>query len=196
VITDDPQVLRKICGVRSPYTKSSWYKAWRAIPGQDSVFTMTNDAEHQERKAKVAPAVSACVNSHGLSTMSNYRIQYGVKDVEPIEKGIDIHVAKLVDLIDRKYITTGSDDYRALDFTRTAQFVALDIISELAWGQAFGFLDQDEDLHDYLKLFDEFFPVMTAIVAIPGLPWLMQQWPFSKMSPKPVDKAGFGKLMG
>jgi hypothetical protein len=122
-------------------------------------------------------------------------MQYGGRENESIERSIDSQVAKFVDLIERKYIST-STEFRPLDFSRTAQFFALDVISTLAWGSAFGFLVQDEDINDYLRLFDEYMPAMLLIMSIPGLPWLMQQWPLNKMQPQTSDKAGFGSLMG
>jgi hypothetical protein len=108
---------------------------------------------------------------------------------------VDAQVGRMIDLIERKYISTSSSDYHPIDFAKTAQYFTLDVISDLARGRPFGFLVEDKDLYNYLQNLDEFFPFIVSIAVIPGLPWLMDQWPFNRSKPKPTDEEGFGRLM-
>jgi hypothetical protein len=54
-----------------------------------------------------------------------------------MEGTIDKQIAKLVALIERKYISSGKD-YRPMDLGKKGQFFTLDVISDLAFGKAFG----------------------------------------------------------
>lgn len=119
------------------------------------------------------------------------RIQYSGKEVEDLELTIDKNVRALVDLV-QKYVATD----KPFDFGRKAQFFTMDVISHLAFGDAFGFLAADTDLYDYCKTFEEQMPkvIFTTIY-----PWLVTilQWPVIKRSlPSANDALGFGKIMG
>lgn len=57
VVTNDPAVLRRIWGVRSPYTRSDWYHAMRLDPAKDNVLSERDDIKHSELRAKLATGV-------------------------------------------------------------------------------------------------------------------------------------------
>jgi hypothetical protein len=103
-------------------------------------------------------------------------------------------VVELINLIEKKYITT-EHEFRPVEFAHTAMFFAIDVISDLSWGEALGFLADDADKFDYLKLNDTFFPFMTAMSALPWLTAMMQRAPFKYLLPKSSDRVGFGRIM-
>lgn len=112
-----------------------------------------------------------------------------------MEGSIDMQIAKLVHLIDTKYIST-SDDYRPIDFGEKASFFTLDVISELAFGQAFGYLDEDGDVFNYLAITKTFIPIMMVLGDVPYLATALQSPMLRGLLPKESDKLGFGAFIG
>jgi len=112
-----------------------------------------------------------------------------------MENSIDMEIAKLIYLLETKYLSTGGD-YRPVDFGEKASFFTLDVISELAFGQAFGYLDQDADVYDYLAITKNFIPVMMVLGDIPYLATALQSKYLKGLLPKESDKLGFGAFIG
>lgn len=112
-----------------------------------------------------------------------------------METTIDSQIAKLIELIESKYISTGSD-YRPMDFGEKGQFFTLDTISELAFGHAFGFMDTDGDKYDYIKITKGFIPFMVFLCHATPLATLLHSRPFRGLFPKSGDKIGFGAFIG
>jgi hypothetical protein len=76
--------------------------------------------------------------------------KYAGKDNEYLEMSINDNIAKLVQLLDSRYVST-SMEFRPVDMAAKFQFLTLDIISEIAFGTAFGNLEADDDLSSYMK---------------------------------------------
>lgn len=58
LVTSDPEVLRMMSAVRSPYTKGEFYETGRIVPEQDTVVSLRDDQKHRALRAKIGPAVS------------------------------------------------------------------------------------------------------------------------------------------
>jgi cytochrome P450 len=87
--------------------------------------------------------------------------------------------------------------YRPVDFARIAQYFALDVISDIAFGQPFGFLDTDADVHDYIKTQEALLPIFEWFSTLPSLERLTRiRWISRLLMPKPTDEKGLGRLMG
>ncbi|KAF2022501.1 cytochrome P450, partial [Setomelanomma holmii] len=140
LITDDPDVMRRMMAVRSEYTRGHWYNAMRFDPTRDNLFSMRNEVAHTKLRAQMAAG-------------------YSGKENESMEGSIDAQIAKLVQLVGTKYLST-THDYRPMDFGEKASFLTLDVISELAFGQAFGYVENDADVYEYLKITETFIPIM------------------------------------
>lgn len=72
---------------------------------------------------------------------------------------MDKQLAILMHLIETKYLSRPSisDEEKpsksvAVDFSRIFHFLALDVISELSFSGAFGFLQKDEDLYHCIEI--------------------------------------------
>ncbi len=112
-----------------------------------------------------------------------------------MERTIDAHIAKLVNLIEFKHLSNlGS--YRPVDFARKIQYFTLDVISDLAFGQPFGFLEEDDDIFQFIKITRSFFPVSLVMANIPMLVSLLHSRLFRGLLPKESDKLGFGAVIG
>ncbi|KAI1081221.1 cytochrome P450 [Whalleya microplaca] len=176
LITDDPEVTRRMGAARSTYGRSSWYNAMRMDPYQPSLFSTVDTVAHDRMKAQLA---------YG----------YGGKENPDIETDIDIQLNNFVALIRRKYIST-DDVLRPMDFAIRVNFFTLDAITKIAYGKEFGFIDTDSDVHKYIASSEEHVPTM---VMMGDIPWLSRIFyhPFvlKFIGPKPTDKKGMGKML-
>ena len=58
LVTNDPDVLRRMWAVRSQYKKSDWYDAVRWDPSRDNLINMKDDEQHATLRNKMAAGVS------------------------------------------------------------------------------------------------------------------------------------------
>lgn len=158
---------------KSAYTKGPFYQTFRFNPTQDNSFSLIDDQEHTRRRTNFGPGYTG--NAH-------------------VEACVDRQCARLVDLIERKFISTSSE-YRPLDLTAATFFFAMDCVGDLSYGRPFGCLDEGEDVHKFVKWNEDFFS--TAIV-IANFHWLTKIFfkpPFNKIYPSTLDVDGVGKYM-
>jgi hypothetical protein len=104
-------------------------------------------------------------------------------------------VLELVDLIERKYLSTDSD-YRPLDFGRKAQYFTLDVISNVAFGEPFGFLATDSDVHRYIQTTEENLPAIILVTILPWINWALRLPIVKSVLPSDKDTIGLGKIIG
>ncbi|KAI4594437.1 hypothetical protein KJ359_008225 [Pestalotiopsis sp. 9143b] len=178
LLSTDPEVLRMMSAARSPYTKGLFYETGRIIPGEETVVSLRDEHEHKILRAKMGTAFGGKENE-GFS--------FGA--------GIDRQILAFMELIDRKYISTPTE-YRPVQFFRKTSFFALDVIGDISFGDAFGFLNQDQDLYRYNEIHDESLPVMNIISTMPWIATILYRWPLNLLLPKEGDQVGFGRLMG
>ncbi|KAM0581718.1 hypothetical protein ACHAP6_009055 [Verticillium nonalfalfae] len=155
---------------KSPYRKGPWYGTFRFQKGVDHSFAMLDEARHTALRTKVGPGYSGTIL---------------------VEQAIDRQLERFFRVIDEQYITTPSD-HKPLDLSVITQFLALDIVGDMTFGKPFGFLDKGEDIYDWIKWNEGFFPIASTAATLPFLASLVQKWPFSEALPKPTDKDGLG----
>ncbi|KAJ0377152.1 hypothetical protein COL26b_004594 [Colletotrichum chrysophilum] len=178
LLCTDPDSLRKMSAVRSPYTKGDFYDSGRITPGVDNVVSMRDEEEHKAMRARMAPAYAAKENEG-----------FG------FETGIDRQLMNFVQLIDQHYVSTDAE-FRPLDLAEKTQYFALDAIGDISFGGAFGFLAEDRDLFRYIEINESSLPIMNVVSVLPWLGRLVHKWPFRLMLPTENDQIGFGRLMG
>jgi hypothetical protein len=76
------------------------------------------------------------------------------------------------------------------------QLLTLDIISEIAFGDAFGNLEADKDLSSYMKTMESMFSLVILLGTWPVLAKVFFWKPLRPFLPKETDTDGMGKLMG
>lgn len=69
-------------------------------------------------------------------------------------------------LIREEYLSTPTD-FRPIEFSHKSQYFALDVISDLGFGEDIGFLANDEDTCRFVETNDNVFPVVAAPLAMP-----------------------------
>lgn len=82
-----------------------------------------------------------------------------------------------------------------MDLARKTQYLTLDVISDIGFGQAFGNLSSDSDMHSYIACTEE---VMTSIsiLCASGLLRVFQWPPIARLlGPNEKSQDGFGKAM-
>jgi cytochrome P450 len=177
LVTSSPELLAHMNGVRSLYTRSSWFNAaTRVEPGKDHIFSELDETKHSKRRAQIAAG-------------------YSGKENLALETDIDARVQEFLHLVSSKYL---SDDAQSkpFDVGRKIQYFALDVISTIGFGDPFGDINADADLNDYIKSSEEGLKVAKISTGLGLIPLL--QWPpiARLLGPKETDKSGFGKMMG
>lgn len=117
--------------------------------------------------------------------------QYNGRDVEGLEFKIDKNIADLVELL-RSYHARDEK----LDFGRKAQYLTLDIITDVALGDAFGFVKADSDIYGYIKQTEDSLKIFTVLTVYPKIIKLFRSPLLSSLLPSEKDTIGFGRLMG
>ncbi|KAK1757192.1 cytochrome P450 monooxygenase lolP1 [Echria macrotheca] len=179
LLCTDPDTLRRVAGARSVYIKGDFYETGRVVPGYNNIVSERDETKHKALRAAMAGGYL------GRETGS----------LAGIEACLDRQLRAFIALIETKYISEPGT-IRPLDFAIKSQFFALDVISELSFGRAFGFLVEDRDLYDYVKINESAIPVMNTIQAIPWITNALYSWPLRLGLPSTGDKVGLGRLMG
>ncbi|KAK5662353.1 hypothetical protein OQA88_8263 [Cercophora sp. LCS_1] len=177
VVCGDPAEIRRIWGVRSTFDRSDWYRAFRWDPPQDSSLTIRDPTAHPALRAKLAPG-------------------YGGRGVEGLHEAVDEGIEQLIQLIETEYLSTDSE-YKPVDFAVKTQYMTLDIITKIAFGDALGFLAADSDLYGYVERWKGK-AVMPASFVIALHPWLvsiLHSDICKPLRPTDQDKEGFGALI-
>jgi cytochrome P450 len=178
LLTSDPDVIRRTSAARSKYTRSDWYKLSTADPYEDSMFNMLNTAEHDKVKAQTAPG-------------------YAGKDNPSLESDVDLMLNVMTNKIRTKYAAVGPWDRKPmLDLANMAQYFTLDSISKLAFGEEFGLVEAERDIHGHIEMLNDVAPPIVLICAVPYLRAIFGSSFMLKLAgPSPKDKKGIGRLM-
>jgi len=62
----DVEFLRKVNGPKSKYHRSDWYKGSRFTPNEDTLISMTDEAEHKSLRSRMTAGVR-----HTLSPLTS-----------------------------------------------------------------------------------------------------------------------------
>jgi hypothetical protein len=174
LITSDTEIIRRINKERSGYHRGTWYTGGRLNPYHDNMFSQQDPAAHTRYKSRVA---------HG----------YTGREILDMEIGIDEQVSMLLGVIRERYARRG----RHLELAEVTTFFAMDVITRLAFGEAFGYLSQETDLYGFLGGLRVLWPGTSAAADVSWARKILFSKPFLQLfGPSPRDKKGFGALMG
>lgn len=120
--------------------------------------------------------------------------KYSGRENTHLEESVDERLQDFLNLIRSKYV---SSDRRIvpMDLAKKVQYFTLDVISSVGLGKAFGMLQSDRDVDDYLQSSEEGLAIGNTALAM-GFSWITQA-PFIGrfIAPSPKDNNGFGKMM-
>ena len=96
----------------------------------------------------------------------------------------------------RDRYTTREGPVKELDFARFSQYFTLDVLTQIGYGKAFGYVEQEKDIHSYIETVGKILPVMMLFGALPFLVSVTNTWLYQTLlAPSTGDKRGVGKLM-
>ncbi|KAI3329047.1 cytochrome P450 [Xylariaceae sp. AK1471] len=179
LITDDPEVLRRISSTKNEYSRSEWYNGARINPHTVTMINLLDPLSHDNAKVKLSPG-------------------YSGRETPGLESIVDQQLASLVNLIRRKYIHNPQNGkgFVALELTRVIPLFTLDVISHVALGQGFGCLEADTDIHGFYHTLETSLPQISMIADVPWMRRvLLSRLALSLLGPKETDRTGLGKLM-
>lgn len=118
------------------------------------------------------------------------------KDIDGLESSIDDRLEDLDRLIRRKYISLPGS-LNIFDFAITSQYLTLDILTQIAFGEHFGYLETDSDVYGFISTIRKFIGVVELQMNHPWFAFLTRnKLSLALLGPKPTDKSGIGKMMG
>ncbi|KAL8921692.1 MAG: hypothetical protein Q9208_005621 [Pyrenodesmia sp. 3 TL-2023] len=177
LVTNDADLLRRMSAIRSPYTRSEWYSGTQFDHSMNHVFSERDEARHRDLRNRMSSGYSGTENPY-------------------LEESVDDRLQDMTNLIRAKYTSTDKVT-RKVDFARLAQYLTLDIITDMAFGEPAGFLSEDGDQFQYLEIMSQALPRFEWVSCLVWLNKLLQNPIISAMiMPTPQDKTGVGHLMG
>jgi cytochrome P450 len=121
-------------------------------------------------------------------------LQYSGKENTELEPTIDRYIYQYISLIRQKYLSTPTH-HRAMDIARKTQYLTLDVISDIGFGQSFGNLENDSDMDSYIESTRKIVATMPVLCAT-GLLHIFQWPPIARLiSPSEKSKSGLGRSM-
>ncbi|ETN46985.1 uncharacterized protein HMPREF1541_01175 [Cyphellophora europaea CBS 101466] len=170
IITNDPSVIRAMTDTRSKFSRGHWYKGMRLDPRINNTLSEQDESRHRQLRAKLSPGAH----------------------IPSLESRVDDRVVEVVQVLER-YVAKPEP----ADFARIAQYFALDVLTDLAFGRPFGFLRKEQDLYAYVKTSAKFLPLMELCNNHPCIHYLLSNTLVASIAgPKPTDKTGLGAVMG
>ncbi|KAI2832772.1 hypothetical protein CBS12448_6822 [Aspergillus niger] len=177
IMTDDPDIIRSMSSTRSTFTRGEWYIAGRFNPHYDILFTVLGNDAHKKARSRVFEGYSG--RETGIA----------------VEHGMDRQVTRLIDLIRQKYAVPGQDA-PLLNIVDISSYFTMDVITELAFGQEFGYLQAEEDRYGFFHEVHSLWPQMSTVADVPWIRRIVFSKPFLKLlGPRTTDSHGFGALM-
>ncbi|KAG8160898.1 hypothetical protein KVR01_009162 [Diaporthe batatas] len=177
ILTDDPEVLRKISGVRKSYVKDAFYSATLKHPDHDTMFSTIDTPLHDEMKARLAGA-------------------YGGRETLAMEPIVDDLIEALIQHI-RDETSLGLGRKGIIDFAITTNSFTMDVITRVSFGKELGFLRTHSDVYGLMAAVRDSMRTYTIPMAIPWLRSITTSRFFLRQfGPKKTDKVGPGVVIG
>ncbi|GAB1317424.1 Pisatin demethylase [Madurella fahalii] len=178
LLVADVEFLRKVNGPKSKYHRSDWYKGSRFTPGEDTLISMTDEAEHKSLRARMT---------------AGYNLK---KDNARCESAVDRQMGNMFDLINTKYLTTG-DKVKPLDWGYLASYFSIDSITDISFSEPIGDLQEDKDKWNFLHNTEDNLRPMSFFTIFPDILSLIPTWLMVKfLAPHPGDNSPFGQVLG
>jgi hypothetical protein len=180
LISDDPDVMKRINGTSSTWHRDPFYITGKFNPYHENLFSLLDPQEHKQAKSRTISA-------------------YSGREIADIQEGVNDVLQTLLDVIETRYTTAtpGSPLPPLLDLGHISNYFTLDVITRLAFSKEVGYVRDEKDHYGFLRSLHDLWPQMSTCADIPMLRRIIFSSVFLKLlGPKPTDKSGFGALMG
>ncbi|KAK7613908.1 pisatin demethylase [Phyllosticta paracitricarpa] len=175
LLTRDPVLIKRMSAANSTYTRSSWYNGLRLHPKLDNVVSLRDEALHSKFRKSLAPG-------------------YSGKDTTSLEKSVDDCLVQLVEFLKTHYVSSDKKYVKA-DLARITTFFTLDVISTVAFGKQFGFMETNADPFGYIEHIQEAFPFMHILMLYPEINNILRIPFIQRLLPDATSKSGMGRAM-
>ncbi|KAK3689422.1 pisatin demethylase [Podospora appendiculata] len=172
VLTNDPNLMKMIWAVRSDYTKSQWYRGVKLNGCTDNLVSEMDEQKHHALRSKVA-------------------IGYSGKEVESMESKVDRQILAFINLLETRYVSQN----KAFDFAHKSMYLTLDVLSDVAFSQPFGFIKTDSDMFNYIETLGQNIPFVFPLNAFPWVVGLLQSPLLKVFMPSDKDRTGLGPVI-
>ncbi|KAL0935890.1 flavonoid 3',5'-hydroxylase [Colletotrichum truncatum] len=117
---------------------------------------------------------------------------YAFSNIRKMEPLLDHHIKKWIAKLDNNFANTG----KSLDFAPWAVYLAYDIVSDVGFGQAFGFIDEEKDVAGLIQGFhDGLLPFGIMARCWPFTTWIKSTFLAKYLVASPEQDSGIGTLM-
>ena len=129
-----------------------------------------------------------------------YKSQYGGKDVDGMELAINARLREWICVIDQSWVSLPGET-KKFDIGRSIQFLTTDVISHLCFGKPLGFVENQRDMHDFLKTLESRLPVVEQFSVLTEFNSLLLtlsniDWVKKLLIPSAADHSGVGRILG
>lgn len=196
VITDDPEITRRILTVRSGYVRGPWFDSVRIDPHIPNIVSERDVKKHSKIRAKLAPSVGTWILHEG--EICSHTTQFTGTSVAAMEPIIDQLLLNWLDTLRKRFSTP---EKVHCDIGKKIQFLTVDIITKICLGDEIGCVKNDKDMHRLLETvevgnkacqyFSVFLELNYLLFQLARIPFLR-----SIIFPKSSDSNGVGRLMG
>ncbi|KAK4508638.1 hypothetical protein PRZ48_002377 [Zasmidium cellare] len=172
VVTNDPDLLRHMSLPKSRWTRSGWYSGFEMGGKTPHVFAERDEGRHKDLRGRLGNG-------------------YSGKGVDSLEPCIDAETANFITLLREQY----ARPRKTLDMTRLSQYFTLDVLSSIAFGEAFGFMASNSDKWDFVAGNESFLPMLQLITDLSFVrKFFHNPIVSSLLSPKETDPTGQGRV--
>ncbi|KAK1755478.1 cytochrome P450 [Echria macrotheca] len=173
----DPAEIRRLWAARSGFDRAKWYQGFRLDPPHDVSISMCDAEAHTVFRSKLAPG-------------------YSGRGVTGLHEAIDAGILQFVELIETKYIST-EKAHRPVDMARKIQYLTLDIIAQIAFGETLNFMSTDSDSFGYIEQAEASMRIFQVIALQPWILSVLQSPLLSRFPmPSATDTVGLGRIKG
>ncbi|KAJ6098232.1 hypothetical protein N7499_002606 [Penicillium canescens] len=117
---------------------------------------------------------------------------YSFTNVKKMEPLLNMRIQEWTNKLSEKFVKTGE----AFDFSWWAVYMAYDIISEIGFGEPFGFIEKGEDIGGLIQGFHDGLPAFGLLARLhPFTSWIKTTFLKKYLVAKPEDNSGIGVLM-
>lgn len=181
LLTDDPELTRRMLAARSHYTRGPWFDSIKIDPHVPNIVSERHPGKHNHLRYQISAG-------------------YAGKDITGLESTIDERIIDFINRIDENFVSELGQT-QPFDIGKRIQFLAMDVISHLCFGKPLGFVETDSDVYGFLKTIETQLPIVQhfsvflelndIFLQFMNIPWLKKL-----LAPSANDKAGIGMIMG
>lgn len=173
LIFRDPKVVKICYGPRAKDDKADFWKALEFPPGVSASLNCRSHLEHSRIRRRIAAAFS-------------------LNNALEVEYIIDNHISTFADQIGKNFAATG----KPVDFAEWGPFISSDILSDLAFGKAWGMIEAGEDLNDHIYQLRKVGAALTWFSRLPELCALLNNaWSRPVLEWVELENGGIGHLI-